>query len=63
MEFGTAYARYREAFLKLRYEEDPTLVIAELVNLAQEVSHTDYLPGAFPPKPRKSLDDVSGVII
>ena len=63
MEFGTAYARYREAFLKLRYEEDPTLVIAELVNLAQEVSHTDYQPGAFPPKPRKSLDDVSGVII
>lgn len=63
MEFEAGYTRYREAFLKLRYEEDPTLVITELVNLAQEASHTDYQPGAFPPKPRKSLDDVSGVII
>jgi processive 1,2-diacylglycerol beta-glucosyltransferase len=48
------YAQFREDFLKLRYEEDPTLVITELVDLAQEVSHTDYRPGPFPPKPRKA---------
>lgn len=48
------FEKYRNDFLRLRYEEDPTLVITELVNLAQEVSHTDYQPGAFPPKPRST---------
>jgi processive 1,2-diacylglycerol beta-glucosyltransferase len=47
------YDQFRDDFLKLRYEEDPTLVITELVDLAQEASHTEYRPGPFPPKPRK----------
>jgi processive 1,2-diacylglycerol beta-glucosyltransferase len=33
-----AYARMRENFLKLRYEEDPTILIDELVALASGVS-------------------------
>lgn len=48
------YQQFREDFLHLRYEEDPTLVITELVDLAQEASHTEYRPGPFPPKPRKA---------
>jgi processive 1,2-diacylglycerol beta-glucosyltransferase len=49
----SGYEHFRVDFLKLRYEEDPTLLITELVDLAQEVSHTRYEPGPFPPKPRK----------
>jgi processive 1,2-diacylglycerol beta-glucosyltransferase len=48
------YRQFREDFLKLRYEEDPTLVVTELVDLAQQVSHTEYRPGPFPPRPRKA---------
>ena len=48
-----SYEHFREDFLKLRYEEDPTLNITELVDLAQEVSRTAYRPGPFPPKARK----------
>ncbi len=48
------FQRVRENFLKLRYEEDPTVVITELVDLAQEASHTDYRPGPFPPRPRRA---------
>ncbi len=47
------YDRLRENFLELRYEEDPTTVIRELVDLAQEASSTGLKPGPFPPKPRK----------
>jgi processive 1,2-diacylglycerol beta-glucosyltransferase len=47
------YAQLRESFMKLRYEEDPTIVVQELVDLAQEVSGTSLQPGPFPPKPRK----------
>jgi processive 1,2-diacylglycerol beta-glucosyltransferase len=43
----------RTNFLKLRYEEDPTLVVRELVDLAQEVSGTALQAGPFPAKPRK----------
>jgi processive 1,2-diacylglycerol beta-glucosyltransferase len=50
----SSYEHFREDFLKLRYEEDPTLVITELVDLAQEASRTEYQPGPFPPKPRKA---------
>jgi processive 1,2-diacylglycerol beta-glucosyltransferase len=53
LEYRAAYERFREDFLKLRYEEDPTLVITELVDLAQQASQTNYRPGPFPPKPRK----------
>ena len=48
------YEHFHDDFLKLRYDEDPTLVITELVDLAQEASHTAYQPGPFPPKPRKA---------
>lgn len=57
----SAYLQLRENFLKLRYEEDPTVVITELVNLAQEVSHTNYQPGPFPPKPRKTGETDPGL--
>jgi processive 1,2-diacylglycerol beta-glucosyltransferase len=48
-----AYEQLRTNFHKLRYEEDPTTVIRELVDLAQEASRTSLRPGPFPPKPRK----------
>lgn len=57
------YARFKEDFLKLRYEEDPTRVITELVDLAQEASHTQHLPGPFPSKPRKGAGEASGPFI
>ena len=47
------YEQLRDNFLKLRYDEDPTLVVQELVDLAQEASGTTLQPGPFPPKPRK----------
>jgi processive 1,2-diacylglycerol beta-glucosyltransferase len=49
-----SYDRLRDNFLKLRYEEDPITVVRELVDLAQEASHTDLVPGPFPPKPRRA---------
>jgi processive 1,2-diacylglycerol beta-glucosyltransferase len=49
-----AYRTLRENFLKLRYEEDPTVIITELVDLAQEVAHTSLQPGPFPPRPRRA---------
>jgi processive 1,2-diacylglycerol beta-glucosyltransferase len=48
-----SYDKLRTNFLKLRYEEDPTLVVRELVDLAQEVSGTALQAGPFPAKPRK----------
>jgi len=47
-----AYASYRDAFLQLRYEEDPTIVIDELVKLAGEVNGPKLTRHPFPPKPR-----------
>ncbi|MBL9216642.1 MAG: glycosyltransferase [Opitutaceae bacterium] len=47
------YERRRQSFLNLRYEEDPTLVIRELVDLAQEAAGTALPAGPFPPRPRK----------
>jgi processive 1,2-diacylglycerol beta-glucosyltransferase len=49
MSDPSGYASYREAFLGLRYEEDPTVVIDELVNLAAEVNGTKLNRRAFPP--------------
>ena len=49
----SVYERLRANYLKLRYEENPTVVIEELVNLAQEVSGTQLKPGPFPPKPQR----------
>jgi processive 1,2-diacylglycerol beta-glucosyltransferase len=48
------YQQLRDNFLRLRYEENPTVVIEELVDLAQEASGTQLKPGPFPPKPRGS---------
>jgi processive 1,2-diacylglycerol beta-glucosyltransferase len=44
-----AYARTRENFLRLRYEEDPTLLIDELVGLANEAAGAPLTRHPFPP--------------
>ncbi|HVT71796.1 MAG TPA: glycosyltransferase [Lacunisphaera sp.] len=54
MSDRSRYDELRDRFLRLRYEENPTVLIEEMVNLAQEVSGTALKPGAFPPKPRKA---------
>jgi processive 1,2-diacylglycerol beta-glucosyltransferase len=46
----SVYAYLRNNFLKLRYEENPTVLITELVDLAQEAAGTSIKPGLFPPK-------------
>ena len=43
------YARVRENFLKLRYEENPTLLIDELVTLGNEVARAKLKRRVFPP--------------
>lgn len=43
------YGRVRENFLKLRYEEDPTILIEELVGLGNEVAHAKLTRQPFPP--------------
>jgi processive 1,2-diacylglycerol beta-glucosyltransferase len=43
------YARARQRFLALRYEEDPTLLIDELVDLANEVAQLPLTRQPFPP--------------
>jgi processive 1,2-diacylglycerol beta-glucosyltransferase len=42
------YARVRENFLRLRSEEDPTVLIAELVGLANEVAGAELTRRPFP---------------
>jgi processive 1,2-diacylglycerol beta-glucosyltransferase len=44
-----AYPGVREQFLKLRYEEDPTVIIDELVNLGNEVARARLKRRIFPP--------------
>jgi len=44
-----AYARVRENFLRLRYEEDPTILIEELVALAGEAAGVKLERRPFPP--------------
>ena len=44
-----SYARERASFLRLRYEEDPTMLIDELVALANEVAGAKPRRRAFPP--------------
>jgi len=46
------YRQFRKKFLALRYEENPTVIIEELVNLGQGVAGTALSPRPFPPKPR-----------
>lgn len=47
------YEALRERFLDLRYEENPTVVIEELVDLAQEAAGTGLRARPFPPRPKK----------
>lgn len=44
-----SYDQARENFLALRYEEDPTLLIDELVGLANEVARAKLKRRVFPP--------------
>lgn len=45
-----AYQRVRDNFLKLRYEEDPTILIEEVVGLANEVAGATLDRRPFPPE-------------
>ena len=45
----SVYHRARANFLQLRYEEDPTLLITELVDLANEIAHAPLRRWSFPP--------------
>jgi len=44
-----SYAQVKENFLKLRYDEDPTLLIDEIVELANDVAQAKLQRRAFPP--------------
>jgi processive 1,2-diacylglycerol beta-glucosyltransferase len=44
-----SYARAHASFLRLRYEEDPTILIDELVALANEAARTKLRRRGFPP--------------
>jgi processive 1,2-diacylglycerol beta-glucosyltransferase len=46
----SVYDRLRNNFLKLRYEETPTVLITELVDLAQQVAGTSIKPRPFSPR-------------
>ncbi len=50
------YAAARENFLKLRYEEDPTVVIDELVALANSVAGVPLTRRPFPPANGQGAD-------
>ena len=54
MKDPAAYASVRQNFLKLRYEEDPTVLIDELVNLANEVARARLKRRTFPPDGKNS---------
>lgn len=51
MSDPTAYQAVRDNFLRLRYEEDPTVLIEELVALANEVAHARLKRRPYPPPP------------
>jgi processive 1,2-diacylglycerol beta-glucosyltransferase len=44
------YQRARDRFLQLRYEEDPTVIIDELIGLANEVANAKVRRRSFPPQ-------------
>jgi len=50
MAHRVVYDQWREKFLQLRYEEDPTVVIDELVGLANTVAGETLARQSFPPK-------------
>lgn len=45
-----SYTQAKQAFLELRYDEDPTLLIDELVGLANEVAQNKLARRKFPPE-------------
>ncbi|MBL9211755.1 MAG: glycosyltransferase [Opitutaceae bacterium] len=49
MNNAETYGHVRDNFLKLRYEEDPTVIIDEVVALANEVARAKLKRRAFPP--------------
>ena len=51
MSDPTAYAKYRSDFLGLRYEEDPTVLIDELVGLAWQAGGGTLNRLPYPPRP------------
>jgi len=53
IEQPRTYRDLRKRFLDLRYEEDPTTVITELVDLGAEAARVKLQPRPFPPKPNK----------
>ncbi|MBA4135725.1 MAG: glycosyltransferase [Opitutus sp.] len=53
MERPRSYRELRDRFLDLRYDEDPTTVIEELVGLGSEAAGVRLTPRAFPPEPRR----------
>jgi processive 1,2-diacylglycerol beta-glucosyltransferase len=53
MEKPQAYQDLRERFLDLRYDEDPTTVVEELVDLGAAAAGTKLKPRPFPPPQRK----------
>ncbi|MBI2513745.1 MAG: glycosyltransferase [Opitutae bacterium] len=54
MEKPQRYRALRERFLALRYDENPTTVVAELVDLGAEAAGVKLTPRAFPPSQRKT---------
>jgi processive 1,2-diacylglycerol beta-glucosyltransferase len=49
MTAPAAYDRLREKFIALRYDEDPTAIIDEIVGLANEVAKVGLRRRSFPP--------------
>ena len=49
MQESGAYANDYKAFVDAKHEEDPTLLIKELVALGNEVARADLNPLSFPP--------------
>lgn len=49
------YLEYRRQFLSLRYEEDPTLVIRELVGLAEQAAGVQLPVQPFPSRPGNGI--------
>ena len=54
----TSYTRAKEQFVQLRYDEDPTLLIDEIVALANEVARAKLQRAPFPPANRRSVPSV-----
>jgi processive 1,2-diacylglycerol beta-glucosyltransferase len=58
MSDPASYARAKEQFVQLRYDEDPTLLIDEIVTLANEVARAKLQRAPFPPANGRSVPPV-----